>query len=265
MASEKATRVLITLDCDQLDADAFKAIVALANEHDVEVTGLYVEDEDLLNAARLPGLSEVSVNTGEVTALSRERIEAQIVDQARRARQQFESTARSLHYKYSFVVARGPAVETVAKTALTTDIVVVSRALRASGLRSRRGSHFAPIIERHSNLLFVNEPWASGSSVIVLCESSAGLCERALAVARRIATAEKIDLLIAVPADRSDTELPQGDRIIRLDAWTEEAIAALCERENARLLVVPPTEKLDWRALLLNTIDRLPCSLLRLD
>ncbi len=265
MASDKTTRVLFTLDCDHLDTGAFKVIVALADARDLEVTGLYVEDEDLLDAARLPGLSEVSVNTGEVKALSRETIEAQIVSQAQRARRQFESAVRGLNFKYSFRVARGRAAETVAKAALATDIVVVSRALRASGLRSRRGSHFAPIVEQHTNLLFVNEPWASGDSVIVLCESSTDLCDRALTVARRIAAAENIDLLIAVPPGSPVTEAPSDERVIRLDSWTEDAIAALCERQNARLLVVPPTERLDWRALLLNIIDRVPCSLLRLD
>jgi hypothetical protein len=151
----------------------------------------------------------------------------------------------------------------VAQAALASDIVVISRALRASGLRSRRSSHFTPIIEQHANVLFVNEPWASGGEVIVLFESAAG--ERALTVARRIAQAENLDLLVAVPGDHTDARLLPGDRVTVLDAWTEDGIAALCERENARLLVVPPTEKLDWRALLLNTIDRVPCSLLRLD
>jgi hypothetical protein len=263
MASEKITRVLLALDCDRLDPDALKAIAALADERDFEVACLYVEDEDLLKAARLPGLSEVSLITGEVTRLTPDRIEAQVANEAQRARKQFESSARTLNFKYSFRVARGPAVETVAQAAGSSDILVISRALRASGLRSRRGNHFAPIIEQHPNLLFVNEPWASGTKVIALCESADG--KRALTVARRIADAEGIDLLIAVPANHGASRVLPGDRVVVLDAWTEDAIAALCERENARLLVVPHTEKLDWRALLVNTIDRVPCSLLRLD
>jgi len=263
MASENVTRILLTLDCDHLDVDLLKAIAALAGERNLELVCLYVEDEDLLKAARLPGLSEVSLSTGEVTQLTPDRIEAQVASQARSARKQFESSARPLNLDYSFRVARGPAAETVAQAAVASDIVVISRALRASGLRSRRGSHFTPIIEQHANVLFVNEPWASGGEVIVLCESAAS--ERALTVARRIAQAENIDLLVAVPVDRAGARLLPGDRVIVLDAWTEDGIAALCERENARLLVVPPTEKLDWRALLLNTIDRVPCSLLRLD
>jgi hypothetical protein len=262
--NDKTVRVLLTLDCDELDADAFRAIAALADERELELTGLYVEDEDLLNAARLPGLSEVSLTTGEVTLVTPERIEAQVMSQAQRARTLFENTARSLNFKYSFRVTRGRVAEASARAAIASDIVVISRALRATGLRSRRGSHFAPIIAQHTNLLFVNEPWASGNSVIVLCESAA-VCERALTVARRIAAVERVDLLVAVPAELSETRPPPGDRIIELEPWTEAAIAVLCERENARLLVLPPTEKLDWRTLLVNMIDRLPCSLLRLD
>ena len=265
MTSDKTTRVLLTLDCDQPDADLLKAIVALADEHEIEVTGLFVEDEDLLNAARLPGLSEVSISTGEVTRLSADQMEAQVVGQAQRARRQFESTARGLNLKFSFEVARGRTAETVARAATASDIVVVSRALRAAGLRARRGSHFEPIVEQHSNLLFVNEPWASGKTVIVLCESSASPCERALAVAGRIAEREQVELLIAVPSGYANADLPAGDRRVELEAWSETAIAELCEREHARLLVVPPTQRLEWRTLLINIIDRVPCSLLRLD
>jgi hypothetical protein len=265
MPADRITRVLLTLDRDQLDADMLRAIMALADERDLELTGLYVEDEDLLKAARLPGLSEVSVNTGEVAALTLERIERELTGQARRARQQFESSARAHNFKHSFRVVRGRAGETVADVASASDVVVITRSLRAPGLRSRRGNHFAPVIERHNNLLFVNEPWASGSAVIVLCEGAAGTCARALAVAGRIAAAEKVQLLIAVPPGGRSVDWPQADRIIELPSWTETAIAQMCERENARLLVVPPTERLDWRALLLNTVDRVPCSLLRLD
>ena len=239
--SERITRVLLTLECDRLDADAMKAVARLFGEGELEMLGLFVEDEDLLRAARLPGLTEVSVNTGEVKSIS------------------------GLKIKHSFRVARGRAVDAVAEAATTSDIVVVSRALRASGLRSRRGVHFEPLVQQQRNLLFVNEPWASGARVIVLCESNPKQCERPLAVARRIADAEEIELVLALPPDAQEVEDSPADRMVHLDAWSEDAVAALCDREDARLLVLPPTERLDWRALLMNVVDRVPCSLLRLD
>jgi hypothetical protein len=263
--AERTTRVLLTLECDRLDADAMKAVVRLAGDGELEMLGLFVEDEDLLRAARLPGLTEVSVNTGEVTSISADQIREQIAGQARRAQMEFESSARGLKIKHSFRIARGRAVEAVAEAALTSDIVVVSRALRATGLRSRRGVHFEALVQQNRNILFVNEPWASGASVIVLCESTPSECERPLNVARRIADAENIELVLALPPGAQEVQSSPADRVVHLDAWSEDAVAALCDQEDARLLVLPPTERLDWRALLMNIVDRVPCSLLRLD
>lgn len=263
--AERITRVLLTLECDRLDADAMRAVARLFGEGELEMLGLFVEDEDLLRAAQLPGLTEVSVNTGEVKGISAEQIREQVAGQARRAREEFESSARGLKIKHSFRVARGRAVDAVAEAAMTSDVVVVSRALRASGLRSRRGVHFEPLVQQQRNILFINEPWASGARVIVLCESTPKECERPLAVARRIADAEEIELVLALPPDVQEVEDSPADRVVHLDAWSEDAVAALCDKENARLLVLPPTERLDWRTLLMNMVDRVPCSLLRLD
>ncbi len=262
---ERTTRVLLTLECDRLDADAMKVVARLAGEGELEMLGLFVEDEDLLRAASLPGLTEVSVNTAEVRTVSAEQIREQIAGQARRAREEFEASARGLKIKHSFRVARGRAVDAVAEAALTSDIVVVSRALRASGLRSRRGVQFEPLVQQQRDLLFVNEPWASGARVIVLCETDPSECARPIAVARSVADAEKIELVLAIPPDAQNVEGSPADRVVHLDAWSEDAVAALCDREDARLLVLPPTQRLDWRALLMNVVDRVPCSLLRLD
>lgn len=263
--TERTIKVLLTLECERLDADAMKAVARLFGEGELEMLGLFVEDEDLLRAARLPGLTEVSVNTGEVKSVSVEQIQAQVAGQARRAREEFESSARGLKVKHSFRIARGRAVDAVAEAALTSDVVVVSRALRATGLRSRRGVQFEPLVKQQRNILFVNEPWASGARVIVLCESTPSQCQRPLALARRIADAENIELVLAVPPDAHEVEGSSADRVVHLDAWSEDAVAALCDREDARLLVLPPTERLDWRALLMNVVDRVPCSLLRLE
>jgi hypothetical protein len=265
MESKKTTHVLLTLDCGAIDADILRAVSALAGEHNLEVTGLYVENEDLYNAAQLPGLSEVSLTSGEVTTLNPKRILEQVANQARQARVQFESSASKMNLKHSFRVIRGRAADTLLEAAMSSDIVVINRSLRASGMRSWRGSHFEPLVQQHNNLLFVNEPWASGRSVLSLCESHPDFCERTLTTARRFADAEGIELLVIVPPEHADAHLPAADRIILLRSWTEDAIVDLCEREQARLLVLPPTQKLDWRALLLRLIDRVPCSLLRLD
>ena len=263
--SKKRKRVLLTLDCDTLDTDALSVLTVLADKKGLEITGLYVEDEELLNAARLPGLREISHVTGTVTQLSADRISQQIASQGQRARLHFEASTRRLPYKASFVVARGRAVDTLTAAALKSDIVVITRSRRASGMRTRSGSHFEPLMSMHKNILFVNEPWASGDCIIALYEPSRVDHISALRTARRFADAEQLDLLVAVPREHA-VKLPvDTDRIVTLENWSEGTIAQLCERENARLLVLSRSEHLDWRTLLVYLVDRLPCSLLRLE
>ena len=262
MNDEQRTRVLMALDCGVVDADAFATLRLLTAKPEVEVTGIYIEDEDLLNAARLPGAAEIST-AGTVSTLDPDDVQSQLVRQAQHARQAFEASARRLKLNCSFQVSRGRNLDILLEAASRSDIVVVNRPMRAAGMRTRRGSHFAPLLERHGNLLFVNEPWASGRSVVALCEAQDASSTRALAAAKRIAAAEELELIVAVPPQQRDEQVADADRTITLPEWTESAIVNLCEMEAARLLVLSTTQ-LDWQALLIGLIDRVSCSLLRL-
>ena len=262
--SDQPTHVLMIFDCGAMDANAFRVLKLLTDESNMKVTGLYVEDEDIYNAARLPGMKEVSLTNGSISTLDPIRIDKQIASQARSAQKEFESFARRMKLDYSFQITRGRQIERLLEAATTSDIVVVNRSLRTSGLRTRRGAHFQPLLKQQDNLLFVNEPWASGRSVIALCEDHPDDCERALGTAKRIAVAEELELLIAVPQREAEAPQVLADRVTVLDNWSEDAIVDLCESEDARLLVMPPTDDLDWRALLTRLIDRVRCSLLRI-
>lgn len=267
-SNKQPVRVLLTLDCGAVDADAFRALALLTGvirgEGDLKLTGLYVEDEDLYDAARLPGMTEVSTN-GSVSALEPRRVYEQIANQARLAREAFEAQARGMKLDHSFQIMRGRGGDVLVDAASNSDFVVVTRSLRASGMRTRRGPHFEPLVKQRKSLLFVNEPWASGTSVIALCESNPTECQAALGAAQRIAEAEGIRWLLATPGSQNEYDYPAADRTIALPNWTEDAIVDLCEREDARLLVLPRTAELDPHSLLLRLIDRLSCSLLRFE
>jgi hypothetical protein len=266
MTADGPTRVLLTLDCGAVDEDSLRALKLLTADDQLELTGLYVEDEDLYRAARLPGATEIS-STGQVSVLNHDALALQIDQEAQRARGQFERFARLLKLPYSFRVARGRLVETLIKAADKSDLIVVSRSLRTSGLRARFASHFGPLMEQQRNLLFINEPWRSGRAVIVLCESSSLQSERALAAGKKVAEDDDLRLLMAVPQgfEPADTARQNGAELLVLQEWTEAAIVDLCETSEARLLVVPAGQHLDWRTMLLRLVDRLSCSLLRLE
>lgn len=260
MTSEGKLRLLVALDSRAPDAAALRLLTRLGGGGAMELTCLFVEDEDLTRAAALPGLREISL-TGEVQALDPERIAREVAADAESARRAFDRLARELAedhraLEHRFLVARGRMAEEFHRAAAASDLVMVTRALRASGLRPRLGRSFLELVREPKPVLFVNEPWDSGTSVVVLGDGP-----DTLDTAARLARAEGLPLVAVGPAG---TPTPEGVRLHVLPGMTEPAIAEACRAEDARLLVVPARADVDWPELLVTLLDRLPCSVLKL-
>jgi hypothetical protein len=266
MPVEGVLRVLLALDGTRPNDDALRAVWSLLDPEALDVTGLYVEDEDLLRAATLPCLREVSMS-GRETSLDVARLTRDMANEAAAARRAFDELAQRLirehrRLAHHFRVARGPAADVFDRAAAESDFVLVTRALRGTGLRHRFGRSFARLVQQPRHVLFVNEPWSSGSSVVVLRGS-----DLALDYATRLAEADRLRLVLAVPVAAPPPpaeRLPGGAAIRQLTRWDAESVADLCLREDARLLVLPELPDLDWAELLVSLMDRLPCSLLKL-
>jgi hypothetical protein len=263
MTRERLLRVLVAFDCVGPSEEVLLGITQLLEFDRLEVTGLYVEDEDLLRAASLPGLREVTLS-GRASALDAERIAAEIAGEADRARAAFETLASALlhqqpHFTHRFDVIRGRIAEALERAASESDMVLLTRTLRGSGLRPRQARAFSSLARQPRHVLFVNEPWATGSSVVVLDGSPDSLRQAA-----RLARAQGLRLVVALGPQPGTSELPPGSITRRLSRLDEAAIADLCLREDARVLVLPPTDGLDAAELLVSLADRLPCSLLKL-
>ncbi len=262
MSRESRIRILVALDGTQPSEAPLRQLASLLMAEALEVIGLYVEDEDLLRAASLPGLREITFS-GEQAVLDAERLAREIAGEAALARAAFELVASRLTstgatLQYRFLVARGRHAEELARAAEASDFVLISRALRTAGLRPRFGSSFAELLRQPKNVLVVNEPWDSGSSVVVLRSS-----DEALRYAERMAESEDLRLVVATPPGAAAPDLPEGAVRRSLPDWQEETIAELCLREDARLLVVPAATDVNWAELLVSLMDKLPCSLLK--
>lgn len=263
MSRERLLRVLVAFDCAGPSEEVLISLTRLLEIDQLEVTGLYVEDEDLMRAAALPGLREITLSGGE-SLLDAERMAREISREAETARAAFDELARrligrELQLTHRFDVTRGRIGEALDRAASASDVVLVTRALRGAGLRPRRARTFTSLARQPRHVLFVNEPWRSGSSVVVLDGS-----REDVARAARLAEAEGVRLVVALGPDGDAAGLPAGATPRRLPRMEETDIADLCLREDARLLVLPPAEDLDVAELLVSLADRLPCSLLKL-
>lgn len=266
MAVERIRRVLLALDDDRPDENVLLALQRLLDLDALEMTALFLEDEELLRAARLPFLREVSF-TGVAAPLDAERLRRDMARQADAAERAFQALAQRLAHQrwrlaHRFRIARGRFADELDRAAADAEFVLVTRRSRGAGLRQRLGRTFANLVRQPRHVLFVSEPWASGSSVVVVNSSSTALDYAAL-----IAEAEGLRLVVANPIavpPPSPGRLPENTVVRQLTSLDEQTIADLCLREDARLLVLAQIPDLDWAELLLSLTDRLPSSILKI-
>ena len=116
---------------------------------------------------------------------------------------------------------------------------------------------------QEKSLLVVNEPWLSGRSVVVVYEGERS--RDALNLGARYANNAGLALTVAAPSGTVRPNAPQiaDARWIEM-AWDEEALASLCQKHDARLLVLSRSDAPQLTSMLPKLMDRVPCSILRL-
>jgi nucleotide-binding universal stress UspA family protein len=125
---EKAIRrILVAVDASPHSLAALRAAVDLAERFDAELTGVYVEDINLLRMAELPFTREVRVYSS-AQPLDPQHLEQELRVQARRARQALAQSARRSNLRTSFLVRRGVVSVELLKAALEADLVILGKA-----------------------------------------------------------------------------------------------------------------------------------------
>lgn len=289
--SRRTRRILIALDPAAPRRDPFEPVAALGRAHGAELTGLFVEDANLLRLATLPFAQEIrpGPDPDAPRSIDRAQIEAQLRTRAEEVRRAFEEGAAHLRMRYRFNVRRGDVLDELAAAAHEAEMLVIGRSVRSAGARTWLGVRFdrlAQAAERAGvSLVFVREPWASGSRVLTLWDASEGAV-RALETANAFADAERLALTVAVVGDdaasrdRHATELQRHldqmadettdemadklttDAEVR-DAGALEAglLRALCTETDARVLILPSELARESRLALGELLTHLPTSL----
>ncbi len=139
-------------------------------------------------------------------------------------------------------------------------MVIIARPLRQGWLRTRSGQHYNALAMRPRSVLFVNEPWDSGSSVVAICDEAPERMGTFLEQAQSIAAAEGVDFVVASTCEISD--LIPADMTQMLPSLDEDCLIELCRQYDARLLIMPESRMIDTSTLVGGLLDKLSCSLL---
>jgi nucleotide-binding universal stress UspA family protein len=119
-------RVLVAFDASPQGRRLLELAGELARCFEAPLSGLFIEQEGLLDFAALPNATEVTLGSATIRPLSRERMQAHCHAQARTARRYFESLATRHRVSSSFSMQRGRPEMAIASIAEKTDLVLLS-------------------------------------------------------------------------------------------------------------------------------------------
>lgn len=229
--SNPNVRVVVALDPADPRDEPFEALAALLDPERIDVTALFVEDDNLARLAALPGAQEVRSGPAPRRALlDSAGLQQQLARRAERVQRTCERAALRLRLRIDrFQIRRGEVLAELELAAREAELLVVGRSLRSAASRtwlgagperlgSALGGEGAP-----RGVLFVHEPWRTGSAVLTVDDGSRG-AERARNLAEALADTERLPLR---------TFDARGARP------RPEVLARACSETDARVLVLP--------------------------
>jgi nucleotide-binding universal stress UspA family protein len=199
----KVERILVAFDTTPLGETALEAAAGLATAFDAELTGLFVEDVNLMRMAQLPFTRELGLTSAVIRPIEATDIERVFRMQAARIRISLETLALELDLRWSFQVVRGQAFAAVLECTRERDLVVFGETPRVriaasarpsaagmapGGAAPQRGERFRQLGLRPVALLF------DGSERAL----------RALAAAHALAATAQTRLALLVPAESAE-------------------------------------------------------------
>ena len=220
-------RILVALDASPHSQAALEAAAELAARFQAELSGLFVEDINLLRLMDLPFAREVGFFSATRRQLSSRDLERQLRAQASRVRQRITAVAERARLQWSFRVTRGTITSELLTAAAEADLVILGRTglsptrRRGLGSTARAIAHRAPAMT-----LLLQASTCLGPPVVVLYDGS---------VAAQRALVAGAALVAATIGEESAARLQVQDRLTVVLVDGSEQAASL-RSEAARHL-----------------------------
>jgi len=265
-------RIVIALDATARSAQLLEAAAHLAQQLNVELVGLFVEDSNLLRLSELPFTQEVGSYSPLRRPLQLATLERQLRSQAAALQRTIGEVATRYHVPWSFQVLRGPIATELRKAAAATDLFVVGRSRQRHSGRAPLGSTARAVIVEAPRLPMVLHQTTVWQPPVVVVYDGSAAAQRALYLATRLSAAEDVPLVVVLV---SEGEGNARDLRQRVATWLHERNLRahyqwLARANIARLLnivvaaqsgaVILPSNGLTPRdAALLELLDELQC------
>lgn len=209
MSEETASlrRILVAIDGSPHSRAALDAAVRLAVVFEAEVEGLFVEDERLLRASRLPFVEEVRSYTASPKRLSNDRMQRQLRRRAGHVERALRWSAEQGDVPYTFRTEQGDVTQELRRAAAEADLLVLGKTSTASSRRRLGSTSRTLVADAPAPVLVLRNRIPAGEPVLVYYDGSAA-AEAALRLATRLAQRAKGPALdVLLPAhDAAETD-----------------------------------------------------------
>ncbi|MBE0409527.1 MAG: universal stress protein [Anaerolineales bacterium] len=265
-------RILVALDASPQSLAALRVATDLAARLDAELIGIFIEDINLVQLARLPFTRQISIATGTLLQMDSSLVERELRSQARWALNNMALLADKLKFKWSFRVVRGAISPQLQAAAAEADITILGK----TGWSGRRllGSTAQNLVNKAPcTSLILQNPIHFGAPVIVLYDGTQ-TGKRALESVDLIISPETqlIVVLLAGDAEEARQFRREVDTFFSRQGlqpqyhWFRHINSAvltdLVKTELCGVLVLPTKSERIPKKIILDTLNQSECAVL---
>jgi nucleotide-binding universal stress UspA family protein len=259
----KARHILVALDGSPESRAALAAAARLGIATGASLTGLFVEDIELLRLAGLPFAREAGLSSGVFRRLDISGIELRFRVAAERAREALREVAESSGLVSSFRVARGRVVPELLAAALEADVVAAGKRSAPGPPGRRLGGTLRSLIARVPAPILVGGLHGLFAGPVVVVSPAAAVPDEALRfvalLARAFGTPEVV--VIARAGGGGPPHLTPGIRVRRrgIAATSSGVLGILPEIAGASAVVLVRPEEGMEHELLVEIAEAVSC------
>lgn len=251
-------RIMVALDASPRNVEMIETAARLAARLGAELTGLFVEDIDLLRMTEFPFASEIGFFSPVSRRLSSGRMEREFRAQANWMRRILAGIAERKNVVWEFRVVRGSIVPELLTAGEEADLLILGKVGRSLIQRGRIGSTVRLLLHQRPGLTMIlheMRAFTAPAPVIAVYDGSVE-GRKALDAAGRLKETEEIPLRVIILADSGDSARKLEKEAVEKmsgEGWQAEVrrlinpslagLAMAAQREGPGPVVIPCSGK----------------------
>ena len=260
-------RIVIALESICENLKALEVAAEMAARIKAELHGIFIEDVNLVSAAHLPFVRQVSLHSAATRSFEPGDIEAEFRAMASRARGCLEDFASRMKVPWSFRIHRGDRLSLVSGTE-RSDLLVLETATKPFARYMKLPTDWSEISlhSKRACLLLSASTSRRKGTLVVYDGSEAG--ERAMAAAIALDGTSGA-LMIVVPATASEGDAQKKLRVAGMEAdlysiekLNSAELLRVIAQANCDLAILPASLAIEHRSVLQELLVTPPCALL---